>query len=70
MHFGLMVHVERQLFQIVQGSSMLQLGLMGVGMGVAVLCCRTPRNRGGLGYMQIPIVADTTKVGPHQQATG
>lgn len=23
---------------------------------------KTPRNRGGLGYMQIPIVADTTKV--------
>lgn len=23
---------------------------------------RTPRNRGGLGYMQIPILADTTKV--------
>lgn len=25
--------------------------------------CRTPRNKGGLGYMQIPILADTTKVG-------
>lgn len=31
---------------------------------VLLLWCRTPRNRGGLGYMQIPIVADTTKVGP------
>ena len=29
---------------------------------------RTPRSKGGLGHMQIPILADVTKVRPRQHA--